>query len=328
MTDQTSTRPPSTRSVHAPSRSELRASVLLPIAISLIIFVVGVIVYLFTPDEFNSVTAVVIGVGLLAFLIYWTRNEPARLRLISVVIAVPALAGITLGMINGRARDTVIGVAITMVLLVLYRLFDTPISYRFAYGRFRKGDMVGALDLVDKAINARPDFWESYQLRSLIHLMEMDFPRAERDAKKAIERKPNAHPVYNSLGQIYLAQKEFEKAADMYAAALNLEPGNGLYRYHYGLSLYRLGQWHDCVEVMLDAIKGLRFVEYELQAHYYLWRSLQELGEKEQAATVHEKFTKYEEGLDPLREQINAQQGYPHAEQLRADLAEIEKLYA
>ncbi|MEZ4518896.1 MAG: hypothetical protein R3C44_19440 [Chloroflexota bacterium] len=47
-------------------------------------------------------------------------------------------------------------------------LLTTPISYRMARRRFFAGDMSMALDLVDKSIAARPDFWESYQLRALI----------------------------------------------------------------------------------------------------------------------------------------------------------------
>jgi len=317
----------SSRSVHSPSRDELRASVLLPVVISILIFVVGVVVFVLVPDEFALVTAAAIGVGLLAFLLYWTRKQPLGLRIMAVVVALPALAGMTLGMVNGRISQALLGFGVTFALLVLYRFIHTPVSYRFAYGRFRQGDLENALNLVNKAIAARPDFWESYQLRALIHLMQMDFARAERDAKEAIQRKPNAHPVYNTLGQIYLAQERYQEAAEMYQKALQLDKSNALYRYHLGLSQYRQAQWRSCAETMMSAIQGLRFVEYELQAHYYLWRCLQEMGEQAQADVVYEKFANYEEGLEPLRQQIKAQQGYPHAEKLQADLAAIEQIF-
>lgn len=316
------------RSSHSLSKKELRASLVLPVVITVVIWAVGLLIYVVTPGEFNTAVALFISLALLLFLLFWTRHAENRLRITAVAVAVPALVGISLGMIRGSASDTLIGVGATFLLLFLYRTFDTPISYRVAFRRFRAGDMAAALDLVDKAIQARPDFWESYQLRALIYLTELDFSRAERSAKEAIARKPNAHPVYNTLGQVYLAEAKFSKAQQSFTQALELEPGNGLYRYHLGLCQYRQEDFRGAAASFLEAISSsLRFLEYELQAHYYLWRSLKALNEAEQAKTVHEKMQAFAEGAPLIQQQLVDQPDYPHLPYLQKDAEDLSQQF-
>lgn len=320
----TETSNPKARSEHRLSKKELRASLILPIVITLIIWGVGLLLYAITPGEFNTAVALFISLALLLFLLYWTRHAEKRLRLTAVSIAIPALIGISLGMIRGSISDTFIGIGLTFLLLFLYRAFNTPISYRVALRHFRDGDMATALELVDKAIQARPDFWESYQLRALIFLTELDFSRAERSAKEAVARKPNAHPVYNTLGQIYLAEAKFSKAQANFAQALALEPANAFYRYHVGLCQFRQEDYREAAANFMAAISGsLRFLAYELQAHYYLWRSLIALGETEQAQTVHEKMQPFAPGVPLIQEQLVNQPDYPHLPYLQADAANL-----
>jgi Tfp pilus assembly protein PilF len=316
------------RSAHSLSKKELRASLILPIVITVTIWGAGLVLYLVTPGEFNTAVALFVSLCLLVFLLYWTRDAEKQLRLTAVVIAIPALTGISLGLIRGSVSTTLIGVGLTFLLLFLYRTFRTPISYRVAFRRFRAGDMETALELVDKSIDARPDFWESYQLRALIFLTELDFSRAERSAKEAIARKPNAHPVYNTLGQVYLAEAKFDKAAESFTQALNLEPGNGLYRYHLGLCRFRQQDYRDAAASFMEAISSsLRFLEYELQAHYYLWRSLKALKETEQAKTVHEKMQAFAEGVPLVQAQLTNQPDYPHLPYLQKDAEDLRQQF-
>lgn len=317
------------RSAHSLSKKELRASLILPIVITLIIWGAGLLLYLITPGEFNTAVALFISLALLTFLLYWTRQAEQRLRMTAVVIAIPALIGISLGIIRGNISDTLIGLGLTFLLLFLYRTFNTPVSYRVALRRFHAGNMEAALGLVDKAIQARPDFWESYQLRALIFLTELDFSRAERSAKEAITRKPNAHPVYNTLGQVYLAEARFDQAQASFAQALELEPGNTLYRYHLGLCQFRQEKYRDAAASFLQAISGsLRFLAYELQAHYYLWRCLKALDETEQAKTVYEKMLAFAAGVSLIQEQLANQPNYPHLPYLQADAADLSQQFS
>lgn len=316
-------------SSHSLSRRALRISLFLPVGMTVLIWLAGLVVYLVAPGEFNTAVSAIIGISLLIFLVYWTRRAPPSLRFTAILLALPAVAGITVGLISGSASYTLIGVAITFVLLVVQRFLHTPLSYRAAYGRFQAGDMEQALTLINKSIQSRPDFWQSYQLRALIHLLQIDFPRAERDARRAVERGPHAHSAYNTLGQIYLAQMAFAQARDTYLEALRLAPDNALYHYQLGLSYFRLEAFRKAAESFAIAIgRPLLTVEYDLLAHYYLGRSLQALGHEEQAQEAYDNMETAVDGLQNLKAQLRDQPSTPHLALMRTDLADLESRLA
>ena len=279
-------------------RQEMRTSLLLPVGITFVVWLAGLVAYLLLPGQFYAVVSLLVGLGMLVFLFIWTRNATARVRRLAVLLAVPALVGITLGMVYGSATYTLIGVGVSLALLVLQRIIDTPISFRFASRQFQNGNVEAALDLVNRSINARPDFWQSYQLRAMIYLTRLDFLRAEKDAQAAIERNPKAHPAYNTLGQTYLAEERFAEAAEIYGRALDLAPNYALYHYHLGLAQYRLAQYAAAADSLASATQGtLPIVEYDLQCYYYLGRSLQALGEQELADLAFSEMAKSAAGL-------------------------------
>lgn len=312
-------------SSHGLSPRELRFSFFLPVIITLAVWLAGAIILLIVPGQFNTVLGLLVGLSLVVYLVYYTRHERRSVQITAVLFALPALAGIAWGMIVGNLGYTFAGLGVTAVLLLLQRLFNTPISYRAAYRAWVRGDYTTALDLINRSIAARPDFWQSYQLRALIHLMNMAFAAAERDARAALERKPNAHPVYNTLGQIYLAQNRFAEAEEAFAAALALTPGYALYNYHLGLSRYRLGQHRAAAEALAAATQGtLPLAEYDLQACYYLARSLEALGETEKAQEALALMARFANALPTLLRDLENQPEYPHVVLMRADAAEIQ----
>ncbi|MEM7116452.1 MAG: tetratricopeptide repeat protein [Chloroflexota bacterium] len=319
------------KSSHGLSRGEMRASLLLPIGIIIAIWLGGLALVLLFPDaaDFNTAVSITIGLSLIVFLLYWTRQANGRLRLTALLMAIPALVGITLGLTNGRLRFIMLGVGLTFLLLILQRLFDTPISFRTASSYFNRGDLDNALRIINKSIDSRPDFWESYQLRALIRLANLDFNRAEADAKQAIAIHPKAHPVLNTLGQIYLAQESFANAEKTYAAAAELAPDVALYHYHLGLSRFRQKKHQSAAEALATSTqKTLPTIRYDLQAHYYLGKSLERLGDKKTAAEAFAGMENFKDGLEILEEQMASQADYPHIEQLRRDADDIAKQLA
>lgn len=311
-------------SPHSLNQKELRASTLLPVVIPVGIVLLGVVVWLIAPDDFNTGLAIAISLSLLLFLLYWTRREAARQRVVALALAVPALVGLSVGMSNGRIAPILLGVGLTGLLLIIHRAISIPISYRFAARRYQAGDLEAALALVEKTIETRPNFWESYQLKALIFLAQADFPRAERAAKEALTANPQSDAAANTLGQIYLAQTQFEAAKGAYIQAVTQNPDHALHWYHLGLCQYRLAEWAAAVESLAAATKRApHILEYELWQHYYLWRCLQALGREEQAAEVHAKMQKFAEGLPLLQEQLVQQPETPHLSLIRADLADL-----
>ena len=314
-----------------PSRSELRASLIWPVVISVAIWVAGLLIYIFAPGRFDALVSGLIAVGLVIYLLYYQRSQrlsPGE-RLGALLLAIPAVAGITYGLVRGDALFAITGVSASLLLLSAQRVLTTPISYRMARRAFMRGRLETALDLVDKAIGARPHFWESYQLRSLIYLSALQFAAAERDARKALELRPDAHPVYNTLGQIYLAESRYDAARDAYSRAIDLSPKHALYHYHHGLALYRLGQPRAAAEALAAATRlSLPHVTYELQAYYYLGRALEGNGEIEKAEEVFADMVKFKEGLETLKGELKGQPDFPELPALRADLRDLEKRLA
>lgn len=316
--------PPKPISPHSLNQKELRASTLLPVVIPVGIVLLGLVVWLIAPDDFNTGLAIAMSLSLLLFLLYWTRREAARQRVVALALAIPALVGVSVGMSNGRIAPILLGFGLTGLLLVIHRAVSIPISYRFAARRYQTGDLAAALALVEKSIDARPNFWESYQLKALIFLAQADFPRAERAAKEALTANPQSDAAANTLGQIYLAQAQFEAAKGAYIQAVSQNPDHALHWYHLGLCQYRLAEWAEAVDSLVGATKRApHILEYELWQHFYLWRCLQALGREEQAAEVHTKMQKFAEGLPYLQEQLAQQPETPHLPLIRADLADL-----
>ncbi|MDX1415393.1 MAG: tetratricopeptide repeat protein [Candidatus Promineifilaceae bacterium] len=307
-------------------RNQMSSSLLLPIALGLTILLAGVVLAMLAPWSFQNSISVFIVLILFAYLFWSTRGASWKLRLLALILAVPAITGIALSLVNGTLTAALIGVGVTAVLLIALRFFLTPISYRVAYNHFRKGRMQEALEIINKSILARPDFWESYQLRSLIYLSQMSLDHAQRDALEALELNPKAHPVYNTLGQVYLAQERFAEAEDAYNHALDLAPGYALYLYHLGLCEFRRQEFDESSQSFAAASRGtLPLIEYDLQNAYFLTRSLEELGDEPTAELARQQMLKFRDGLPLIKKQLANQPSYPHLDQMRADAADLER---
>jgi hypothetical protein len=64
-------------------------------------------------------------------------------------------------------------------------------------------------------------------------------------------------------------------------------------------------------------------LEYELLEHYYLWRSLKQLGREQEATAIQETMQKFAPGLRVLQTQLGQQPATPHLPFLQADLADL-----
>lgn len=322
---------PSKRSGERPSRKELRASVMWPIIISVGIWLAALVIWLIAPGRFDVLVSGIIALGLAVYLVSFIRSQrlTGSEQYIVFLLSVPAIAGITAGMFYGSAVYAITGVSLTLLLLGMRRLFSTPFSYRMARRRFFAGDLSMALDLADKAIAARPNFWETYQLRALIYLSNMRFDLAERDAHRALELRPDAHPAYNTLGQLYLATNRFTEARAAYLKAGELAPKNALYLYHLGLSNYRLSNHREAAEALAGATRaGVPYVTYELLTYYYLLRSLEANHEVEKAEEVAADLLKFREGLPQIKAELAQQPDFPHLALLKQDVRDLEKRLA
>jgi len=102
-------------------KQEMRSSMLLPTALGLAILLIGALVVIFSPWTFWITMTVVIAILLFAYLLWSTRGAGWRLRILGLAIAVPAIAGISYGLANGRTSAALLGVGVTVLLLTLLR---------------------------------------------------------------------------------------------------------------------------------------------------------------------------------------------------------------
>lgn len=304
----------------------MRASLLLPIGIIVAIWLVGLVVAAVVPTavHFTTTLTLAIALSLIVFLLYWTRGQNGRLRLLALLFALPALIGLTSGLTRGSLRHILIGGSLTFLLLITQRFLSTPLSFRAAHATFQRGDLDNALRLINKSIAARPTFWESHQLRALIRLAQLDFRRAEADAREAVALAPAAHQPLNTLGQIHLAQEQYPAAQQAYEQALALEPDSAIYHFYLGLCHFRQHHHRPAAEHLAAATQGtLPTIHYDLQAHYYLGRSLDKLGDKKTAQEAYAALPNFKDGLATLEAQLTHQPTHPH---LRQDVAEMKKV--
>ncbi len=308
-----------------PSRQELRSSFMLPIVITLAIWAAGTLIYLLSPHNFNDIISLLIGLCLFIYLWRWTRQVEMRLRLPVVIFALPSLIGITMGMTRGNVQYTLFGFGITVILLMGQRLLHTPLSYRAAMRYSRQGNDEDALVLLGKAIETRPDFWQSYQLRTLIFLVQGHLMHAERDGKTAVTLNPRSHEAHNILGQVYLAQTAFEEAVMEYETAVSLAPTNVLYAYYLGISLYRNGRFAEAAHALAIATQGsLPTESYDLLAYFYLARALAANNEEAIAAEAYKMMNNFINGLPALEKQYAEQVETPHLSMMKKDLGIIQ----
>ena len=311
-----------------PSRKELRFSLLLPVVITVVVWLIGLAVYALTPGEvqFNNVIAILIGAGLIGYLVFYMRNVSARLRAVALLMAVPALIGITLGTVNGRSTPIIVGFGITFLLLLVQRAFNIPLSYRAAAQAYENGEFTQALELINKSIKARPDFAESYQLRAMIRFVNQQFDAAEKDAQKAIDLSPKVDQFYNTLGQIYLVNGRFSEMRDTYQQAIEVNPDRAMNHYHLGLSNYRLGNFREAAEALSMATrKTIPDITYDLLTHFYLWQSSIEIGENDLAQEAYDTMLKFKDGFDNLEAQMETESSTEHGKLMKQELAVIKK---
>lgn len=310
------------------TRKALRASLILPVIITFGILIVGILLFQLVPEaQFNNAFALLAGGGMLAFLAYWTRGANWQIRLIALLLALPALAGIVASVVRGSSQFIVIGVGATFLLLVVQRAFSVPTSYRVASRSFNRGDYEGALNMVNKTIKARPDFAEAFQLRAIIRMIYKQFQQAEEDARRAIALQPTVHTNFNTLGQIYLAESRYQDALETFDKAVALDDTIAINQYHKGLSAYRLGKMQLAAEALSMATKKtLPRIEYDLLAHFYLHKALQTLKQDEVAAEALTALRKFGDGAPRLRQMADNEADYEHILLLRKDVDEIEQL--
>jgi tetratricopeptide (TPR) repeat protein len=85
----------------------------------------------------------------------------------------------------------------------------------------QKGDMPGLESVASKIIEFQPTAPDGYAMRAQALMRQKQYPGAEQDARKAIELAPQAPAGYFQMGELTARQGQFAQSESWYKQALN-----------------------------------------------------------------------------------------------------------
>lgn len=129
--------------------------------------------------------------------------------------------------------------------------FDTLPSYQdegmklYSKGtqKIQEGDLIGAVELLKKAVQLRSDLPEAFHNLGYAFEKTGDLRNAAEAYGKAIDLKPTYASALNNLGYLLaVTEKELPKALQFCQRAVELEPNSASFRDSLGWAFYKLGR--------------------------------------------------------------------------------------
>lgn len=251
-------------------------------------------------------------VSLLIFLFVWfqLRNADPIIQRQRLLIITPFLIGLAIGGSLGDVSFLLIGFVFSGILAAWFMYFRFPASYRTARKQFQARQFDNAQQSLNQAIQEKPELWEAFQLRALVNLALGYFTNAEKDAHQVISMNPKAAINYNTLGNVYSGQADFERARHAFLGAYRRAPRAPLYQYNLGMTYYKLALYEDANNLLRQASKSKNLSrkippEVCLFLYYYLAKSEELLGNDNKAHKAYKKMKKLQKNFDTLKEQLS-----------------------
>jgi tetratricopeptide (TPR) repeat protein len=221
---------------------------------------------------------------------------------------------------------TTLAVVAGMVILYGLRSRLMPPHVYQAAQLYKRGDLDGALTRVNQALVARPDSWEAYYVRALIHFAAPDHIAAEADARKAIELKPDAATNHSILGQVLFWQERFDEALTAFERAAELNARDPLNHFYVGATLFQLGEFARALpRLELATAMKIGNPQLTMLAFYYLGVSLEAEGHIDDAQPAFRELEKLEKELPRLQEDLRRAPDSPALPRMKRDARGIEK---
>jgi tetratricopeptide (TPR) repeat protein len=137
-----------------------------------------------------------------------------------------------------------------------------------------------ALSEYERAIQFAPDFARPHNGRGLVLAESNRYEDAKQAFEKAIAISPGFAAPYNNLG-VYKRRYEgnrndpklFDDVMANYRKAIELDPGDGLHHYNYGLVLYEVGRKD---EAIAEFKKAIQFAPGFASPHILLGRAMRD----------------------------------------------------
>ncbi len=129
-----------------------------------------------------------------------------------------------------------------------------------------------------KTIKTKVSF-NTYFIESNLYYNRGEVEKAAKILEQARDKKPNAE-IHYRLGRIYTSQTNYELAQESYEKAIAIEPYKA--KYHQGMAeaYFYLEEYEEAADY---AFTSIELVKYYPEAHFILGRSLEKLGDTENA---------------------------------------------
>ena len=215
-----------------------------------------------------------------------------------------------------------------VLILLIIEKYVMPPFYRASAQRLRAGNVNEALELINRSIEACPNFYPSYALRSYLYLCKKQLAEAKEDAELVIRLEPDNWYGYRTFGQWFLFQGRYAEAIEPFSEALRLAPKESVNHCTLGATYYRLKDFEKAVECLQRAVSIKSSKSCALSSHYYLGCSFAELGQEEKAIDVFDEMRKkYSKGLKAWENDYGPlPDDYPAIEAGKKDIEEVKEM--
>ncbi len=141
----------------------------------------------------------------------------------------------------------------------------------------RAGDLEGALEDLDKALEKDPEYTVALYNRGTVKLEMKYYDDAVKDFERAIEMGTRLTEVYNNCGVARLQMKDYNGAIQDFTESIRLQNDQELAYCNRGMAWEMKGEYETAVE----NYKGSVFINRQFALPYYCWaRTLGKMGDK------------------------------------------------
>lgn len=143
--------------------------------------------------------------------------------------------------------------------------------------RAGKGDLPGAVALLDTGLEKSPRLYDAWQLKGELLSAQADSAGAMAAYRKALEVKPDYLPAYSAMVRSLLAEGKLDEAAEQIEAMKKLAPNHPQTTYLRAMLAYQRKDYTAAREAILLTLKSTPdsplalqlagLIEYELQAY-------------------------------------------------------------
>jgi tetratricopeptide (TPR) repeat protein len=127
--------------------------------------------------------------------------------------------------------------------------------YREAVEFFDNGDVSNAIETINNALKANPDYPEAYDSLGYMLIQTGDFDGALSAFQSALERNPALRTSKSGLGFALLAKGDMKEAESKFMEALTLNPYPSMAHYGLGLVYEGLKEYENAVEHFKKGIR-------------------------------------------------------------------------